>query len=231
MKKNNYYIVAGCRPWNRRTFEDTISSYPGEWVFVNNREKLAAATERQEPKYIFFLHWNWIVPESLLSIFPCVCFHMADVPYARGGSPLQNLIVRGHRATKLTALKMVNEMDAGPVYLKRDLSIEGNAEEIYIRASALSAEMIRFIITENPQPVEQTGEVVEFPRRKPAQSVIAGQDNLLGVYDHIRMLDAEGYPAAFLDHDGFRYTFRRAGFYDGRVEADVTIVPLPGDTV
>ncbi len=26
--------------------------------------------------------------------FECVCFHMTDVPYGRGGSPLQNLIIR-----------------------------------------------------------------------------------------------------------------------------------------
>jgi len=55
---------------------------------------------------------------------------MTYMPYGRGGSPLQNLIVRGYRHTKLTALRMVEEFDAGPVYLKEDLCLEGNAEEI-----------------------------------------------------------------------------------------------------
>ncbi len=40
------------------------------------------------------------------------------------------------------------------------------------------------------------------------------------------MLDADGYPRAFLDHGGFRYTFARAALYDGRIVADVTITPL-----
>ncbi len=37
--------------------------------------------------------------------------HMTDVPYGRGGSPLQNLIARGHTSTKLTAMRMTAEVD------------------------------------------------------------------------------------------------------------------------
>ena len=41
---------------------------------------------------------------------------MTDVPYGRGGSPLQNLIVRGYSEIKLTVLQMVKAFDAGLVY-------------------------------------------------------------------------------------------------------------------
>lgn len=67
-----------------------------------------------------------MVPEAVLIAAECVCFHMTDVPYGRGGSPLQNLIVRKHKKTKLTALKMTEEIDAGPVYCKRELSLDGS---------------------------------------------------------------------------------------------------------
>jgi len=40
------------------------------------------------------------------------------------------------------------------------------------------------------------------------------------------MLDAEGYPRAFIDHAGFRFEFSRAALYDGKVMADVTITGL-----
>jgi methionyl-tRNA formyltransferase len=39
------------------------------------------------------------------------------------------------------------------------------------------------------------------------------------------MLDAEGYPKAFIDVKGFRYEFRRASLKDGRIVADVVITP------
>ena len=97
---------------------------------------------------------------------------MTDVPYGRGGSPLQNLILRGHRSTKLTELRMVEEFDSGPVYFKEDLCIEGSAEEIYIRARYLSAQMIQRIVTEQLVPEPQKGEASIFKRQKSHESRI-----------------------------------------------------------
>jgi len=148
------------------------------------------------------------------------------VPYGRGGSPLQNLILRGHRTTKLTALRMVEALDAGPVYAKKDLSLEGNAEQIYIRATYLSAEIIRHIIEKQPQPVPQVGDPVLFRRRKPEESRIPPCKSLRMLHDFIRMLDAEDYPHAFIEQEGYRYEFRHAALHDGKIVAGVTITPL-----
>jgi methionyl-tRNA formyltransferase len=221
------YIVVGNKPWNRRVFEEIISKYPGQWRFVGSREQLTLEmVQTLGPRYIFFLHWSCKVPDEIINNYECVCFHMTDVPYGRGGSPLQNLIVRGHHHTKLTALRMVKDFDAGPIYLKEDLCLEGNAEEIYIRASILSAQMIRRIIEEQPEPQPQMGEEVVFKRRKPDESRIPEFSDLQALYDFIRMLDAEGYPRAFLEYAGFRYDFSRAALYDGRIIADVKITPI-----
>ncbi len=224
------HIVVGSMPWNRRIFDEIIRKYPGQWYFVGSREQLnPEAVQEFNPRYIFFLHWSWKIPDEIIDRYECVCFHMTDVPYGRGGSPLQNLIVRGHRDTKLTALRMTHDFDAGPVYLKEDLHLEGNAEQIYIRATYTEARMIERIIRERPQPVPQVGEVVMFKRRKSEESEIPQVASLQALYDFIRMLDAVGYPKAFVNHKGFRYEFSRAVLYDGRVVADVTIIPL-GET-
>lgn len=221
------YVVVGSKPWNRRVFNEIISKYPGQWHFIWSRKQLTSDAVRVfNPRYIFFLHWSWKVPDELINTCECVCFHMADVPYGRGGSPLQNLIARGHRDTKLTALRMTRDFDAGPVYLKEDLCLEGNAEEIYIRASYLSAQMIRRIIEEQPVPQPQVGEPVIFKRRKSNESRIPELPNLQALHDFIRMLDAEGYPQAFLEHAGFRYEFSRAALAEGRIHADVKITPI-----
>ncbi|GAB4407511.1 MAG: hypothetical protein Fur0044_00470 [Anaerolineae bacterium] len=224
---SNTYIVAGTKPWNQRVFNEIIKYLPGKWVFVGEKEQLMLdMVEQIRPRYIFFLHWSWLIPDEIINNYECVCFHMTDVPYGRGGSPLQNLILHGHHQTKLTALRMIHEFDAGPVYLKEDLGLAGSAEEIFIRATYLSAQMIERIIREEIQPVPQSGEVVVFKRRTPAQSAITDISSLQNLNDFIRMLDAEGYPKAFLTHQGFRYEFSRAALYDGRIIADVTITRL-----
>ena len=218
------YVVAGCKPWNRSIFERELRLLPGRWFYLAQKEQLTVKWLKQiRPRFIFFLHWSWLVPERIFAHSECVCFHMTDVPYGRGGSPLQNLIARGRRQTMLSALRMVRELDAGPVYLKEPLSLEGNAEEIFIRANSLVGQMIRHIITKEPQPMEQKGKVVIFRRRTPAQSEIMKGGALQKLYDFIRMLDAQGYPRAFLRYKGFRFEFSRAGLYDGELRADVSI--------
>lgn len=221
------YIVVGRKPWNEKAFNEVISHYSGKWHFIAKKEQiLLEYIEKINPRYIFFLHWSWKVPDEIIDKYECVCFHMTDVPYGRGGSPLQNLIVRGHQETKLTALRMSQELDSGPVYLKENLCLAGNAEEIYIRATYLSARMIKDIIEKEPEPIPQTGEVVMFKRRQPQESKIPELSSLNALHDQIRMLDAEGYPQAFFEYKGFRYEFSRAALYDGRILADVTITPV-----
>jgi methionyl-tRNA formyltransferase len=154
---------------------------------------------------------------------------MTDVPFGRGGSPLQNLIARGHTETRLSALRMTAEVDAGPVYEKRPLSLAGPAREIYARASDLCVESMARIAADEPAPVPQHGEVVAFERRTPAQSVLPATGSLAGLYDHIRMLDAPGYPPAFLEHGSWRLEFGDAALDGGEVAARVRIVARRDD--
>ncbi|MDD5306756.1 MAG: methionyl-tRNA formyltransferase [Deltaproteobacteria bacterium] len=207
-----------------------LADLPGHWTFIGDEAELSIVRLRMlKPRYVFFLHWSMLVPLEITREFECVCFHMTDVPYGRGGSPLQNLIVRGHRETKLTALRMVPQLDAGPIYFKEPLSLTGRAQDIYKRAEELSVQMIRRIIEEEPDPSPQVGEPVIFSRRKPHQSRIKEVETLSGLYDRIRMVDADGYPYAFLEHENLRLEFRNARLLEDCVVAEVTIRMKEGD--
>lgn len=183
----------------------------------------AGALAKIAPRYVFFPHWSWKISDEVFENFECVIFHMTDVPFGRGGSPLQNLISRGIYQTQLTALRCVAEMDAGPVYLKRPLDLSGTAEEIYRRASALMAGMIEEITAREIVPQPQIGEVVTFKRRTPDESDISGLGDLTRVFDFIRMLDAEGYPHAFIETETLRLEFTGAQQEAGAVLAKVKI--------
>lgn len=179
--------------------------------------------ERLRPKYVFFPHWSHRIPESVFNHFECVIFHMTDLPYGRGGSPLQNLIARGIYETKITALRCVEEMDAGPIYLKRPFSLYGSAEEIFLRASEVIENMIVELLEKLPKPIPQEGVPTVFKRRRPEEGNLAAAQTLEQAFDLIRMLDAEGYPNAFLNVGPFKIEFCRASRKAGHVLADVRI--------
>ena len=180
--------------------------------YVSNPQELddCLVSDSSGIEWIFFPHWSWIIPDETLSQYSCVIFHMTDVPYGRGGSPLQNLIIRGHKTTMLTALKCVSSLDAGPVYLKESLDLSGTADEILSRSAKLMPIMIKKIIENNIEPVAQVGEVEIFKRRKPSEGNIKNLETLDQVYDVIRMLDGEGYPPAFFETSNLRIEITKA---------------------
>jgi len=179
--------------------------------------------EGLDPRYIFFPHWSWRVPSDIVSSFECVCFHETDVPFGRGGSPVQNLIAGGFHETRMTALRMTDEIDAGPVYLKRPLSLQGGGEEVFLRSARLAADMMRTIVEKEPAPAVQKGTPSLFERRRPSESVVPPCLDLEQLFDHIRMLDVEGYPHAFVDVGPWRLELRRPALRTGEILADVRI--------
>ena len=218
-------VVATVKPWNVVHYRRWAAATSHESRVIESPEDLtAAALGDFSPDYVFFPHWSWRIPREVHERFECVAFHMTDLPFGRGGSPLQNLIVRGITETKLSAFRVTEGLDAGPVYLKRPLTLDGAAREIYERAAALVFAMIEEILATRPRPVAQEGRVVTFARRTPADSEIPDGLEPERLYDFIRMLDAETYPPAFLVRDGLRYEFTNASLRDGRVVATVTVV-------
>lgn len=192
---------------------------------IRQRPELVPQTlDAFEPSHVFLPHWSWKIPEAVFERHECVVFHMTDLPFGRGGSPLQNLVVRGIEQSKLSALRCAAEIDAGPVYLKRDLSTLGTAEEVFLRAALLMEEMIVAIVGGSVQPTEQSGEVVHFTRRTPEQGDLRQATTLSDVHNLIRMLDASGYPQAFIEAGGLRFEFTRASLCHDHVLADVRVL-------
>lgn len=217
-------VIASTRRWNHVLVSE-IAEATGRVVhWVSHIDQMNVVyLDRIAPAYVFLPHWSFIVPTEVLDRFETIVFHMTDVPFGRGGSPLQNLISRGVYDTKVTALRCTSDLDAGDVYAKAPLSLFGGAEEIYLRARDVIGRMIVEIVTHRTTPIPQEGEATLFKRRTSAQSDVADLESLEHIFDWIRMLDATGYPKAFARVGRFRLEFSRAARYENGVYADVRI--------
>ena len=194
------YVIASSKSWNKDLPASLHAATGQRFHLISDPAEITVEYLTElSPCYVFFPHWSHIIPVSVFQSFECVIFHMTDLPFGRGGSPLQNLIARGIYETKISALKCIEEVDAGPIYLKRSLSLHGAAEEIYLRASKIIESMIVEIIKTTPQSIVQIGEPTFFKRRKPEQGNLLDAGSLDQAFDLIRMLDADGYPHAFIN--------------------------------
>lgn len=220
------FIILSEKTWNRELKNKLERLFPSYvWYYIDSKADFTLENlDNIKPDKIFIPHWSYIIPKSIYKKYECIVFHMTDLPYGRGGSPLQNLIVNGKENTKISALKVCGSIDAGDIYLKYDLNLNGTAEEVFIRASKLVEDMIIEIIKNDIQPSPQIGNPVIFKRRTPEDSNLQSCKTINEVYDYIRMLDAEGYPKAFIEFGDFRLEFSRASLKaDNSILADVKI--------
>ena len=217
-------VIADHRNWHKNLARN-VEARTAQQVYCFNRPEQVTAKElrRVHAEILFLPFWSWRVPDEVYRGFEVVIFHMTDLPFGKGGSPLQNLIARGIYETKISAIRCVTELDSGPIYIKRPLTLHGSAEEIFMRAGHIIEDMIVNIISESPVPVPQQGEAVTFRRRNPEEGNITELESLDRVFDWIRMLDAEGYRKAFLEFGKFRLEFERATLRRDCVKAEVTI--------
>lgn len=216
-------VVANSNPIHKNIEQKCVNELGATLITV--REDLSTQTlKRVNPEYVFFLHWSLIIPKEIWSKYKCIVFHMTDLPYGRGGSPLQNLIVRNHSETKISALLVDEGLDTGKIFLKRGLSLYGTAEEIFLRAGIVMYEMIVEIISNPIIPKAQEGKAEVFKRRTPTESNISNLTELAEVYNFIRMLDSKGYPKAYIETEFFKFEFSRASLKSDGILADVKII-------
>ena len=181
------FVIATTSSWFS---EEDISEEFGDisWEFITSTQELTPERiSETQPEKIFFMHWNQKIPREIFDEWECILFHTAPLPIGRGGTPIQNLIERGYTHAPLNALRVTGELDAGPVYGSREIELGGSLGEIFARIRVAAAELVKFIIRENPIPSEQEGEPLIFTRRPPESSEIAGEESLEELYDKIRM--------------------------------------------
>ncbi|WP_434303277.1 formyltransferase family protein [Clostridium botulinum] len=225
-------IIATIKSWNVKNADKfrRDNDYEHDVFIVTNKNNLTYGKVREiNPEYIFFPHWSWVIPKEIYETFNCIVFHMTDLPFGRGGSPLQNLIERGIENTKISAIKVDDGIDTGDIYFKESLNLNGTADEIFIRASQIIFnKMIPKIINEKILPKKQSGEVIQFKRRNSSQSEILSNFDLEKIYDYIRMLDGEDYPKAFIKFGKYKLEFSRASLKNNKIIADVEIIDEDG---
>ena len=218
----NKYVIASSKKWFN--FIDTNHDLGNKIIFFDKKEDLTVENlEKISPRFIFFPHWNWLIQPNVFNNFECVVFHTAPLPFGRGGSPIQNLILNGYKEAPVCSL-MVNEtIDGGPIYTKEVISLEGSLRQIFKRINISINQQINHIIEIEPIPKPQKGEVVTFKRRKNTDNKIPENSDLFDFYERVRMLDHPDYPKSYIQHGNLRFEFEDCFLGDDELFAKVKV--------
>ena len=134
------YAIITKKIWNEKNFKNLKKDIK---VFKKLHKK---EINILKPKIIFFIHWSKLIPKDIYSKYICIQFHATDLPKGRGGSPIQNQILRNILKTKITAFKVSSKLDAGPICMKKKFELHGNAKKIYENMETTCLDMIKKLI-------------------------------------------------------------------------------------
>ena len=217
------YVIACSKDWFLK--EDQVAEFSkNDFIYLRNKQELTKEKiDIINPRYIFFPHWSWKVPSEIFNNYECVAFHTAPLPYGRGGSPIQNLILRNFKTSPICAIRMNEDLDSGPIYDSIEVSLDGAITDIFSRIAKKIQHIIIKIIEEESSPKEQIGNPTVFSRRRPSQSELQDSYSIEEIYNHIRMLDSDDYPRAFINLGEILIEFSEAQKKDNKILAKVVI--------
>lgn len=137
--------------------------------------------------------------------------HASDLPQGKGWSPLTWQILEGKNDIPITLFEAVEKVDAGVVYDKAIIRFKGH--ELIDEMQEIMGEKINEMIINflnhclNVTGVKQIGEESFYQRRKPENSELDPDKNIIEQFNLLRVVDNEKYPA-FFNYRGHKYILK-----------------------
>jgi len=114
--------------------------------------------------------YGLIVPDDVLAERLWLNVHPSLLPRWRGAAPVERALMAGDAETGVTIIRLVRELDAGPIAAQRSFPIapEDDAGAVYARAAELAVELLAGVL-ESPTFVEQPSEGATYAERITAE--------------------------------------------------------------
>ena len=122
------------------------------------------------PDLIVVVAFGRILPRQILELAPhgCLNVHYSLLPKYRGAAPVPWAIIGGEEKSGVTTMRLVEKMDAGPIFLQREISVAPNDTTASLQAklapvgAELLVETIAGLKAENPTPQAQDESKVTY---------------------------------------------------------------------
>lgn len=109
--------------------------------------EIAKAIAKLPPfDFLITAAYGKILPESVLKLAKkdCLNVHCSLLPKYRGATPMQAALLHGDKETGVTIFRMVKELDQGPIFAQRSVTIPGDMMYPWLEkeCSKLGAELL-----------------------------------------------------------------------------------------
>jgi methionyl-tRNA formyltransferase len=194
-----------------------------------NADESVAALRAMQPDVICVADFGQLIRPAVVEVAArgAVNLHASLLPELRGAAPINWALIRGLRKTGVTTFRIVQKMDAGPIYLQAETDIlpDETAESLKRRLARIGAELLcrtlDLLADGRAEPEEQDHARATFaPRLKKSDGAIDWSADAEAVCNLVR--GTWPWPGA-------QAVFRRRGGHDVDVTiAAATVAPGEG---
>ena len=155
LRKSKYNVICVITQPDKKKGRHLIPSVPPVKDFaVENKIPILQPTDLKTIAFVKTLKdfdadlfvvvaYGNILPKEVLKVpkILCINLHGSLLPQYRGAAPINWAVINGDRHTGVTIIKVVEELDAGPIILKKETDIKDDedAEKLGIRLANLGA--------------------------------------------------------------------------------------------
>jgi methionyl-tRNA formyltransferase len=167
-----------------------------------------------EAETIVLVAYGALIPRELLERHEWLNVHPSLLPRWRGAAPVERAIMAGDEETGVTIIRLVEELDAGPIGAQEAFPIgpDDDAGAVYARAAELAPDLIDAATSFSPQ----VGEATYAEKIRPADRELDWSRPPKELHDRIRALSP--HIGARGELDGRRVIVWRSRLDGGRLE-------------
>ena len=219
-------------PVKEKSIELDIPVYQPE-VLTNNKEALNSITSKKAD-ILIVVAYGLIIPEEILNVFNGHIYniHASLLPRWRGAAPIHRAIEAGDKETGITIMKIVNQLDAGPMIMKEKvpISAEDTTDFLSKKLSKLGASMINAFLKniERGKVIKlekQNEEDVTYAKKINKLEAIADLNNSPEVLcQKIRAFNP--FPMININFEGKSLKIVKAKIYNKEIKKNVAIGKL-----
>lgn len=201
-------IYFGYRGWATLLLANLVRAGNPRWHIesVHVANNLDVLKNFDKSCIVLFYGWSWMIPKEVYKKYKCLILHTSPLPKYRGGSPLQNQIIRGEKTSAITILEVAEKVDTGRIYSQSPISLNGTLDDIFDRIVEVGTKdtikVLDAIAEGTAKPKRQDNKkATYFKRRTPEQSELTVKDfekkTAQELYNFVRALTFP-YPNAFI---------------------------------
>ncbi len=177
-----------------------------------------------------------IIPQEIIDLFPkgIINLHPSLLPKYRGPTPIETVLLDGAKKTGVSLMRLTKEMDAGPVYARRELELTGNetkqelADSLLKIGADLLIENLPKILDGSLQPTAQDGSRGTYTR------LLTKQDGIINWLDSAETIERKirahaGFPKSTAKlFDKYDITITKARVAASGNDGNLVIACSPG---